>query len=286
MTAKQLRWRTTAALYSSPATRWIPPLGRRVVGDLLDFKQGLTKGHAWFMPPRRLGYVGGGNYLWVAETFRELFVRFGGLDETTDVLDIGCGNGRMALAVLGVMGEGGRYEGFDVIPDGVDWCERTLAAHFPRAHFRTVDVKSDRYNRNGGSGPAHYRFPYEDESFDLAIATSLFTHLEPDTAANYIAETRRCLRPGGRLFGTWFLLTDDRPRADGALGDQRAWFPNEMPGGWRTVSRRIPEFSIAAPLEWVRDAHVRAGFESFEAHFGHWLGVDGPTGQDIVVATR
>lgn len=255
-----------------------------MVGDLLDFGQGLGKGRAWFVPPRRLGYVGGGNYLWVAEVFRDLFVRYGGLDEETDVLDIGCGNGRMALAVLGVMGERGRYEGFDVIPDGIEWCERTVAPHFPRARFQVADLHSDRYNLNGGSPAANYRFPYDDGSFDLAIATSLFTHLEPDAAANYIAEARRCLRPGGRLFGTWFALAGDRPTAGGALGDPHAWFPHEFEDGWRTVSTRVPEFGIAAPLDWIREAHLSAGFASVEAHFGYWLGAEGPTGQDIVVA--
>ncbi len=43
-------------------------------------------------------------------------------------------------------------------------------------------------------------------SFDLIIATSIFTHLQPGAAQNYIFQCARFLETGGRLFATFYLL--------------------------------------------------------------------------------
>jgi ubiquinone/menaquinone biosynthesis C-methylase UbiE len=41
--------------------------------------------------------------------------------------------------------------------------------------------------------------PFEDASFDKAVAADLVEHLDDETLAGMLAETRRVLRPGGTL---------------------------------------------------------------------------------------
>lgn len=64
------------------------------------------------------------------------------------------------------------------------------------------------YNPSGRFEASNYRFPYESESFGVAFATSVFTHLMRADLDNYVKEAARMLAPGGRLLATFFLLND------------------------------------------------------------------------------
>jgi SAM-dependent methyltransferase len=52
--------------------------------------------------------------------------------------------------------------------------------------------------------------PYDDESFDLVYAYSVFTHLSVGLAGHWIEELRRIVKPGGHL---WFTLHGESYRA-------------------------------------------------------------------------
>jgi SAM-dependent methyltransferase len=239
----------------------------------------------WYVPPRRFQFVGGGDFLRIGGGFRELFRSVGGLQATDDVLDVGCGVGRMAIPLVEFLEPTSRYEGFDVVPWAVEWCRRTISSRYPNFSFRTSDLHNERYNPKGRVSAADYSFPYEDESFDFVISTSVFTHLRPSEIRNYLRESARVLRPGGRLFGTWFLLDAERQRARRRVGDERTWFPVGM-NGCRVVSSRAPEFAIAfeerSVLRWLAEA----GLPEATVEYGSWLGAEGPTWQDIIVAVK
>lgn len=89
------------------------------------------------------------------------------------VLDIGCGDGRIALDALGA-------QGF-----GVDSSAAMLGAARARAAFARL-----------ARGDAH-ELPFRDASFDTAIAShALWLFAAPSL---FLHEARRVLRPGGRL---------------------------------------------------------------------------------------
>ena len=51
-----------------------------------------------------------------------------------------------------------------------------------------------------------YRFPFPDASFDFVFTVSLFTHLLPAATWQFLTETGRVLRAGGRgLLSAWIL---------------------------------------------------------------------------------
>ncbi len=286
LTSRQIRWRLTAPLYGHAATRWIVPFGRVLVYGLRDVRDRIARRERpWYVPPRRLHFIGAPYFLEPGRRFARLFRELGGLGPTDDVLDIGCGIGRMAVPLLEFLEPDVHYEGFDVVEEGIKWCRREITPRHPNFKFQLADLYNGRYNPHGTVHAAEYRFPYNHSSFDFAISTSVFTHLGPAEVENYLREAFRVLRPGGRLFGTWFLLGGERPRARGAAGDEEACFPVEL-DGHRVVSRRAPEFVIAFEESRVLDWHAEAGFGKTSVEYGRWLGADGPTGQDVVVAVR
>lgn len=107
-----------------------------------------------------------------------------------DVLDWGCGPGRVAVH-LDYPG----LRGCDPDPAGVEWCNANIA--------------EDRFEVSGLYPP----LPYEDESFDAVIAVSVMTHLLRDVQRLWLRELARILRPGGI-----FVATVHGEAAAGAFG--------------------------------------------------------------------
>lgn len=69
--------------------------------------------------------------------------RNAGLTAGEDVLDVGCGSGRVALPLISILGPDGSYEGFDVVPEAVAWSRRRITAAHPNFRFQLADVHSD-----------------------------------------------------------------------------------------------------------------------------------------------
>jgi SAM-dependent methyltransferase len=53
-----------------------------------------------------------------------------------------------------------------------------------------------------------------DQSFDVALAQSVFTHLPFNTIVRCVAEVDRVLRPGGRFYATFFKNPGPRLRTE------------------------------------------------------------------------
>jgi hypothetical protein len=77
----------------------------------------------------------------------------------------------------GTCGCGGSYDGFDVVPSGVAWCQATITSRHPHFRFQHVDI----YNKT------YFRLPYADNTFDFAFLAPVFTHILPDDIENYAA---------------------------------------------------------------------------------------------------
>jgi SAM-dependent methyltransferase len=264
--------RYAEALYRSDAVARL----RGGARDLLDRVRGTGERG---LPPRRLQVaVGGGDYQSVGEEFRRLFVELGGLEPHHDVLDVGSGSGRLAYALRDWLT--GRYEGFDVMPDAVDWCRREITPRHPNFRFQVADLRSERYNPRGRHEAGEYRFPYPDDSFDFAFLTSVFTHLPLRAVENYVGELSRVLRPGARCFATYFLMNEEAVRAMGGHGQ----FGFEQDGEL-VVDDRVPERAVAFDEDDIRRLHERGGLPIETIYPGSWSGRERYTSfQDITIS--
>ena len=254
-----------------------------VRATVLDARDVVLRRRDPLTPPRRLGFVGSGDFRAAGDEFRELFVSLGGLRPDEDVLDVGSGVGRGAIGLTGWLQ--GRYEGIDIVRRGIEWCQQAITPRYPNFHFQVADVYNRHYNPVGRFSAAEYRFPFEDRSFDFVLLTSVFTHLLPADRDSYISEIARVLRPEGRCFATFFLLNSEaRPSPQGARSQLNFRF--SRPGYW-TDNERIPEAAVAYEEADVRQELERGGLRIAKVRYGVWSGRhDGIGWQDVVVAER
>lgn len=273
------RERTRLRLYAEAAFRSGPVT--RIRGGASDLLNRLRGDHDPELPPRRLQEaVGAGDFRAVGEEMRRHLVELGGLQPGHDVLDVGSGSGRIAYALRDWLT--GRYEGFDIVPEAVEWCQREITPRHPNFRFQVADIRSERYNPHGTYEAADYRFPYDDGSFDFAFLTSVFTHLQRPAVANYLSELARVLRPGGRCLATYFLMNDEAERFMGGHG----MFGFERDSAL-VVDDRVPERAVAFHEEDIRPLHERAGLPIETVHRGSWCGREQYASfQDVVVAVR
>lgn len=245
-----------------------------------DAFDAITTPRRGLMPPRRYRLVGAGDFAEVGRRYVEHLVELAGLQQSDDVLDIGCGSGRMAIPLLDFLGPAGSYRGFDIVPEWIGWCTDNITASNPHFRFTVADIRNRKYNPDGTVEASAYRFPYDSDSFAVAFATSVFTHLMPADVDNYLAEAARVLEPGGRLLATFFLL-GDHPRT----GSAPIEFGHRLDGCWVT-DPALPELAVAYDEEAVRAMLREHGLKLIEPiHHGSWSGRRYARDyQDIVVA--
>ena len=233
------------------------------------------------VPRRRHDFVGDSDFRATGDEFLRLFIDMAGLKphERSRRWQRDRPDGPPAGPYLQPPGS---YEGFDVMPDGVAWCQDRYAAAHPHFRFQLAEVRNGLYRPHAGVPASEYTFPYPDASFDFAFATSVFTHLLPDEADRYLAEMARVMRPDGRLLLTFFLLdADERDRGADRPADLR---PRSRP--LRDDSEETPEDAVAYPEDWVRERLATDRLAPVEPILpGTWSGrADGVSFQDIVIA--
>src|SRR5262249_25877413 len=129
------------------------------------------------IPPRRLrrsgkdiaGYVRGGN--WMLEKCQ----KWGSLNPSSHILDVGCGDGRFAAALARFL-KNGSYSSFEVNGGFVSYLRRRFGKRRPSFSFTHANLWHSYYNPSGKVQAAEYRFPYAENQFDLVFLNSILSH--------------------------------------------------------------------------------------------------------------
>lgn len=140
------------------------------------------------------------------------------LDEQSSLLDIGCGQGRLAIGLAAALPTLRLYCGVDVSRPSVNWCNLNIAAFHPNFRFLHMDIQNERYNPNGLPFRPPVQLPLADQSFDVAFLYSVFTHMRSNDVASYLRDAGRVLRPGGRAFFTVYAEDDCEEEAENPPG--------------------------------------------------------------------
>jgi len=160
-------------------------------------------------PPKGDIYTGSGDFIKQGKHHLHLLKKFANLQRNDQVLDVGSGIGRTAVALTKYINSSGSYEGFDVVKKGVDWCIKHITPEFPNFNFQYIPVHNDLYNQQSNKAK-EYCFPYEDQKFDVVFLFSVFTHMLPEEIGHYLQEISRVLKIGGKCFATFFITPDDK----------------------------------------------------------------------------
>jgi SAM-dependent methyltransferase len=120
------------------------------------------------------------------------------------VLDVGCGQGRLAIGLLRIIGEL-EYLGLDIDKSSIEWCQRYIERFHPTYRFQHLDLYNERYNKNGIKIDDNFHFDIENDAFDIIYLYSVFSHTPEEDMRTYLREFYRILTQKGFVFFTTFI---------------------------------------------------------------------------------
>ena len=211
------------------------------------------------------------------------------LNSKDRVLDIGCGCGRTAIALRGHIGS---YVGFDISKSLINQARSFVPD--PNFKFFSYDIFSHTYNRKESAIlPEKFKFPFPNDSFDVVIASSVFTHLLPTALKNYVSEIRRVLSPKGRCFISFFVEQNKPISGDKwkeAYAESRFHQMNDSieNSSCTVLDPANPDIFVRYNLSYLNQVFKESGLVPLkEPMYGKWNGnPDGYWYQDILTYVK
>jgi SAM-dependent methyltransferase len=254
----------------------------------MDALERFVGGRDDLVPPRRKisSVVSPKNFKEIGSILLEQMVDLGQLKSDERVLEVGCGIGRAAIPLTKYLNNQGEYDGFDIIPQAISWCQNNITKKYPRFHFQHADIYNGAYHPTGKYKASEYRFPFPNESFDFVFLTSVFTHLLPQDLEHYFSEVTRVSRRGGRSFITYFLLDEESSKR---MKDKKSLlnFEHDL-GGCFTSRIETPEWAIAYEKRFIQNLYEKHHWQIVDPiHPGSWCGREHVRcGQDTIIGIR
>jgi SAM-dependent methyltransferase len=198
-----------------------------------------------------------------------MLIEFAGVGQGASVLDVGCGTGNLALALL-QSPKVGKVYGIDFSQSYIDHAANR--SRDPRVEFKVADACA---------------LPFGDASFDHALSMLVLQFIPQANRA--IREMRRVLRPGGIMAAaTWDtrgglvfyrMVLDTAAMLDPSAIERRARAfsrPLTRPG---ELARAWQEVGLQDVIQDTRT--IRMDFASFEDFWAPNEGKDGPIAEYV-----
>ena len=143
---------------------------------------------------------------WFVDTFlfrgqwqelRKKTIELGRIQPGEQVLDVGCGTGKLALIVArraGRAGRAGRVVGVDPSTEQIAWARSKAVQRNVPVEFQIGVIEN---------------LPLPDQTFDVVLSTLMMHHLPAPLKRQGLAEVARVLKPGGRL-----IIADFKPKKE------------------------------------------------------------------------
>ena len=157
--------------------------------------------------------VGGGHSIEIARETFGLLNAFGLFKKDIDILDFGCGFGRLAIPILKELNKENRYIGIDIVPKLIAYAKKTIEINFTNAKFFLLADKNKHYEKYFDNvhldGNTISNMQEICSNIDFIMNFSVFTHLEKKDAKKYLSEFFDILKPGGSLLISTFFINDE-----------------------------------------------------------------------------
>jgi ubiquinone/menaquinone biosynthesis C-methylase UbiE len=159
----------------------------------------------------------------------DLAVSMVGLKLGDRLLQVGCGDGGILAALAAKVGLTGRAAAVDATADGVARGERGAAKGGVLVEVQQAPYRS---------------LPFEDGAYDVVVLNDVLARVEPDERIPTLRETRRILRPGGRI-----VVIEPVPRGGlGALLSRSSQDPSYVASGGAEAALRAEGFVAVRTL--------------------------------------
>ncbi len=260
-------------------------LVRRLYYFPIDVLESIQGERQPLVPPKGKMFIGPGDFIKIGDEFLKNFTTYCNLRPESKILDVGCGIGRIARPLASYLNPAGSYHGFDIVKEGIDWCVKNYK-DFSNFHFKYIALKNDLYNLNTQNEASEFLFPYPDQTFDLVILTSVFTHLQQQETKNYFKEISRVLKSGQYCFCTFFLITEE---SENHLNSTENPFFKYRYRDYFLHNEKVKDANIAYRFEFVKEL-ARLNSLELKSYFpGWWAGGNKDSClnfQDILILTK
>ena len=247
----------------------LPVSLRFSVRRLISFPIDAIQKRKDLVPPKGLIFTGRGDFLNAGKQFFKHFQKYCEFTPDSSILDIGSGIGRMAIPFTNYLSPKGRYEGFDIVKIGVDWCNKNISSRFPNFNFKLIPLRNDLYLHDTKNKASDLIFPYENESFDFIFLTSVFTHMLPSDIENYVGEIQRVLKKDKQCFATFFIIDEEYKNTPKTVGAKN--FPYNF-GNYYFMDKNVKEANVAFKKSYIIDVLKNNNLELTYFIKGNWSG--------------
>lgn len=263
----------------------LPPglrlLGRKIYYFPIDLYEGITGKRSKNEPKKGDIYVGSSDFIPHGIRQMKVLQKYIALSNTDQVLDVGCGIGRTAVALTGLIDKGS-YDGFDAVEKGIIWCNKNIHKKYPNFNFTFTPIYNDLYNTFSQKADS-FTFPYKDATFDKVFLFSVFTHMQIPEIKRYLHEINRVLKNDGQCLSTFFLY-DDSKIEGGTMS-----FPHQY-DGYKLMDNKVTAANIAVSVLLLNQMAHDAGLKVTTIKEGFWRNHVEKEGadefQDIVVFNK
>lgn len=231
----------------------------KAVGDSFAYVLSLPFAELRDLPPNHLRIrVGVDNrilanhvqYLRMGDYFWRYFCTHNYCKFNSDVVELGCGCGRIANPLRDDWFEG-TYVGIDIDQEMIEYCRHKftderfqfiLSPHYSKT-YSSIRHRQERQPAFTIAGP---------DSKDFVYSISLYSHLLETEFSEYLVESFRILRPSGLMFMTFFCI-DHVERGS-------RWTLAHRNGNAFIENEEYPEAAVAYEQAYVVDLVKQIGF--------------------------
>lgn len=244
----------------------------KLVGDAIARVLALPFPELQDLPPNHLCIrVGAGNRIFnghinfIQQSSRcwLTFLSRGYCTPRSDVVELGCGCGRIARALTDPPWDPwfhGTYMGIDIDEEMIAYCKEYFPA--PRFQFMLSPHTSTTYSpfKSKAEPEKIFGLAIESSSKEFIYSLSLYTHLLESEVLDYVRESYRILRAGGVMYMTFFCLDNME------LGGR--WTFQHQRGNAYIEHPRYPEAAVAYRRAFMTELVARCGFRDITVRPG------------------